>query len=170
MVSTAAGTTSDQTQFLESPAFSAGERSDLIRFICSDPTPSYVAFLTRLYGSQHTPENIEMFTGIFRESTQNQYQSVWASWAAFVKRVTPSRITKDFMVSYFCYLHKERNFSPNTIKSYKAALRDPIRLAFGLDLQDDIFHEVVRSYSLETPTVFSGIEDELLTLKKSPSK
>ena len=69
-----------------------------------------------------------------------------------MKRAPPSRITVDFMVSYFRYLFKERNFSPNTIKSYKAALRDPIRLAFGVDLQDELFHKVMRYCSLHRPT------------------
>ena len=50
----------------------------------------------------------------------------------------------------------ERKFSSSTIKSYKAALREPIRLAFDLDLQDDEFYKVTRSLLYADPRLLQG--------------
>ena len=48
-------------------------------------------------------------------------------------------------------MFEERNFSPNTVKVYKTALRDPIHFAYDIGLHDDVFHKVVRSFSLRKP-------------------
>ena len=55
------------------------------------------------------------------------------------------------MISYLKFLFDEKLFSPNTIKAYKAALREPLRLFFDLDLVDDVFYKVIRSFSLMRP-------------------
>ena len=85
MVPSPAGAQSIQAQLFEPQAVSACQRADLIRFICSDPAPSYVAFLARIFGSHFFHENIHLLTGGIHHYTQNQYQSVWASWVAYVR-------------------------------------------------------------------------------------
>ena len=50
-------------------------------------------------------------------------------------------------------MFSQRQFSP---KTYKAALREPLRLAFNVDLQDDVFLKVIRSFSLQRPAPASG--------------
>ena len=49
----------------------------------------------------------------------------------------------------------ESNFS-TTVKSYKAALRELVRLAFDLDLQDDEFYKIIRSLLLCRPAPSPG--------------
>ena len=92
-----------------------------------------------------------LLTSYLRPSTLNQYQSVWSSWLSFVRDKRLHLITADFLISYLRFLFTQRHFSPNTIKTYKAALREPLLLAFNLDLQDDVFLKAVRSFSLLRP-------------------
>ena len=128
-----------------------GSREDLLRFLLSDPQPSYMDFLTRTYGRDFTPENIPSLTEHIRHSSRRQYQSNWASWVSFCRETQPKSITKDFMISYLRHLFEVKKLSVATIKSQKSSLSDPIRLAFGIDLLDKEFSLALRSFALRKP-------------------
>ena len=68
----------------------------------------------------------------------------------------PHWVDENFVVSYLCHLFSDRSFSPNTIKNYKAALCEPLRLAFGIDLQDDNFFKVIWAFSFHRPMPAPG--------------
>ena len=99
-----------------------GPRSVYLRLLLSNPAPSYLAFLTEVRGSQFGPENVALLTLYLHPSTLNQYQSVWSSWLSFVRDNRPRLINADFLISYLRFLFCQCQFSPNTIKTYKAAL------------------------------------------------
>ena len=125
LVSPSDGTRTGPVRLTEHQTFSESRGEDPLRFLLSDPAPSYLAFLNRFYGNTYKPEHVSLLTGYLRQSMQNQYQSVWSSWVSFV-RSNPPVINIEFMISYFKYLFDEKQFSPNTIKAYQAALQEPL--------------------------------------------
>ena len=125
--------------------------SDMLRFLLSDPPPSYLDFLTKIYGKEFSQENVESMTSSLRSSSNRQYQSNWNRWVLFCRDRHPSVISRDFLASFLRHLFFEKKLSVATIRSQKSSLRDPIRLAFGIDLSDDIFGRILRSFSLSRP-------------------
>ena len=124
----------------------------MLRLILPDKQPSYVDFLTVTYGNQFSPEYVALLTGTVRSSASNQYQSCWKSWVSFVHSEQPSEITPNFMISYFRFLSEVKGFKPATVRTYKAALREPILQGFGIDLRDELFHKVSKTLALRNPS------------------
>ena len=151
MVSSPVREESDQSQLHRPSTSASGTRSDSLRLILSESPPSYVDFLAGLYGNRFKPENIKLLTGHVRSSSANQYQSCWKSWIEFVQSKKPYEITEDFMMSYFRFLSEHKGFRIGTIRSHKAALRDPLKMGFNLELRDDLFLKMSKSLALARP-------------------
>ena len=45
-----------------------------------------------------------------------------------------------------------KSLSPNTIKAYKAAIARPVRLAWGIDITDPFFTELVKAFGNLRPS------------------
>ena len=93
MVSPSDGTQTNQVRTIRSNTVTEGTRESMLRFLLSDPAPSYLAFLNHFYGNDYRPEHISLLTGYLRQSMKHQYQSIWSSWLSFVRRSNPPMIT-----------------------------------------------------------------------------
>ena len=121
----------------------ASKRSEYISLLLLDPPPTRLVFLRESLKGSLSVNNINLLLSDKRESTNNQYQSVWSKWTAYVSEASPTEITSDFCLSFFRKLFEEGT-RPSTIASYKSALRDPIWWAFGVDLNGDLFARMLR--------------------------
>ena len=52
----------------------------------------------------------------------------------------------DFVLSYFRFLFEEKKLAASTLKSYKSALQEPIKLAFDIDLTDPILGRAMQAF------------------------
>ena len=143
------GTPTDQ---VNTPlSHSDGARQDYLCLLLSDKAPSYVDFLTLVYGRSFSAENIKILLGHVRATTLKQYQSVWKRWITFLRNSNPTCISQDVVLSFFRYLFQDLGFQSTTLATYKSALKLPLEKGFNVDLSGDVFSMVTRSFALQRP-------------------
>ena len=75
-----------------------------LRSLLSDPCPSRLDFLSRVYRRLYSPQAVEYVLKSKRPSSLRQFESVWRSWLDFVRLRHPPAITEDLVLSFFVYL------------------------------------------------------------------
>ena len=88
-----------------------------------------------------------------RVSSSRQYESVWRKFREFVRTRDFPNIDFDTVAQFCVYRFEKEKFSVNTIKSYLAALRQPLSLAFGIKFDDGNFSMLMRSFWLMRPGI-----------------
>ena len=129
----------------------ASARQGSLRLLLADPKPSRLVFLKSLCFHEYSSRAQDLITSHVRDSSNRQYQSSWRSFVNYVRKTKPKEITKSFMADYLVYLFDERQLQVDTIKSHKSALVVPIRLAFNIELNSEVFHNMIEGMALKRP-------------------
>ena len=130
---------------------SKGWREPFLRAALLDRELSCLDFLRLVHGQQVSPGVLSYLLSYLRNSSSRQYKSVWKKFRSFIMDKNYKDI--DFyVVARFCvFLFEELDFNVGTIKSYLAALKQPLSLAFGIDFEDGKFKQLMKSFWLKRP-------------------
>jgi len=101
-------------------------------------------------------------SSVRRLSTEKIYQSHWRSWVDWTnsRQVDPCNPPVNQLTEFLLYLHKEKNLSQGTVKSYRSAICTTIRQSGGPDLASDpILRELVNSLKIIGPKPIPRVPD-----------
>ena len=132
---------------------SAGRRQEILRLIKSEPTPSRVDILLKILSNDYSEESARDIVNHLRLSSQRQYNMAWKSWADYVRTKDFEEISEETVLSFLRFLFHEKNLAVNTILTYKAALKLPLRFAFDIDTNTEVFAMITKAFSLSRPVL-----------------
>ena len=125
-------------------------REHLFRSLFIEPRPTRVDFLRQVFESRHSKEIANLLVQKLRQSSMRQYQTVWTSFLTFLHKSQPTTMNDNVVLEYLTSLFNEGR-ALATVKTYKAALHRPLLEAFGLEINDTVFSDLVRVFSLKRP-------------------
>ena len=108
--------------------------------------PSLLGILTKLYSHFYSCDSAKVLIQSVRRSTSRQYESVWASFCAFIRVKDFNSINIESILSFFRFLFFTKKLAPATLSAYKSALVRPLRLAFNIDVTLPPFPEFLRAF------------------------
>ena len=107
-------------------------------------------FLKKVYSSQHSPDVVEHLMQKLRGSTRHQYEVTWANFLTFLNHRNPTKIDIPLIAEFLSSMF-HKGYGVATIRTAKCALADPIREGFEVNLNDGVFRDLSRSFSLQRP-------------------
>ena len=132
---------------------SIGGHDTFLQHLKSVPPLTLLEFMKMVYSNLYSSESSEILVQCVRVSTGRQYQSVWSNFCSFIRSKNILVISTESGLSYLRYLFKEKNLSPNTVATYKAALGKPLKMAFGIDVGGSPFPEFIKALHNIKPSV-----------------
>ena len=123
-----------------------GWRYNFLRAALFDREISRLDFLRLSHGSDLSPEVLAYLLSYLRTSSSRQYESVWNKLRNYVRLTKPELIDFNFVGKFLIYLFEKEKFEANTIKSYLAAIKEPLTLAFGISLDEGRVSQLLRSF------------------------
>ena len=149
-----------------------GRENPYLLLIKQHEHPSMLGFLKKVYADRFSVDTAEILVKAVRDSTANQYHSVWKSFCGFVKDKNPNCITVEFILEYLRFLFKEKKLAPHTVTCYKSALARPLNFAFGIDVSDTPFLDFTKAiFNLRPSKPVTPIRwslDKVLSFALSP--
>ena len=132
-------------------------RKNLVRYLKSEQKPTRLDFLMKVFTQQYSQASAEDMIQYLRPSSQRQYNSVWNAWRDHFKESGSNEVKAESILSFLRSMFHERGLATNTLWSYKAALKLPMLLGFGIDLNGDPFDLLLKAFALKRPVRPSSV-------------
>lgn len=114
---------------------------------------SRIHFLNLAYSKIHSSSVAASLTKAYRPSTNKQQQLAWKKFQDFIQKHEITSISTTTVLEFLRETFALSNLSPKTILTYRAALAEPLRVAFNIDVTSKPFKLLARSQFLERPPV-----------------
>ena len=99
------------------------------------------------------PQTVELLSRPLREVSLRDYERKWRRLCTFLKSrdVSPSAMTLKDALEFFTYLFSQKKLRPITVGHYRSALSKPLKLQFGIDLNDPAVNDLIKGMSIKRP-------------------
>ena len=106
-------------------------------------------FLSTWLGLSHSTEVTNLLVDSVKSSTSRQYQRTWSQLRSWLIETETSILTEEAFLSFLVFLG--RRLAPDTVSSYRAALRFPLSVAFGIDTSSVLATRLIRGLKVRDP-------------------
>ena len=132
------------------PQQAGGNRSwrptigDVLRF-------SRLEFLQECLATSLSPAVTDDIISGSRKSTLRQYQSAWTAFQLYLRNRPFSHMSVSIIYDFLSYMFHSRKRAAPTISTYAAALADPLRFGFGIEVRSRILDLMRRGFFIQRP-------------------
>ena len=110
-----------------------------------------VEFLSKCFGVRFSPSVSADIVAVSRASTIRQFQSAWEAFQQFLLDHPFTSMSTSVVLDFLSQMFHTRGRAARTVCTYVSALADPLRLGFGLPLDDRFLDLMRRGFYLRWP-------------------
>ena len=130
-------------------------------------------FLSKCLNLRLSPAVSEDIVAGSRASTIRQYQSAWKAFKQYLLNHPITSLSTSVVLDFLSHMFHSRGRAARTVSTYVSALADPLRLGFGLVLDDRCLALMRRSFCLrrhppKRPPLFWSLR-KVLTFLRGPT-
>ena len=94
-----------------------------------------------------------------RTSTSDNYERCWKVFQNFLREKQFKSLGPEVVLTFLEFLFAEKHLAPKTISGYKAAIAEPLEIAFKMEIPDETVSRLLRAQFLAKPLVRKRIPE-----------
>ena len=140
-----------QEDSAETPTTAGSSRSNSSNMYQKLLSLSRVDFLIEAYKVEHHVDVARRLAGAHRISTQRQYEHNWREWKKWLSNNNLPEISEATVLRYLEENFSSKSISPRTSLGIKSALKLPLEVGFGINLNVTEFSLLARAQFIARP-------------------